>query len=98
MSKSKAATSEHEIVFPVEGHFLQGVPAVPLMAAPDVARRLIRTGAFTGEAPALPADDDAAAIEVAPISDAALAALDVCDPPGPTAALPEMPANAGEES
>lgn len=62
-------------LFPVPGHYLMGVPAVPLEVDDEVAERLLRTGAFTDEAPdeetPAPVELDAAALE----------ALDFYDPP-----------------
>jgi hypothetical protein len=82
VAKSKAElVTGPAIVYPVEGAFLAGVPAVPITTDDATAERLVATGAFRYEAPALPDPDpdtgvtDAPLVEVVPLSDEARAAL-----------------------
>lgn len=63
------------IVYPVEGAYLAGIPAVPTITDDATAARLVATGAFRYEAPAIPEDGDAPLVEVSPLPESALAAL-----------------------
>lgn len=74
MPKSKVVETGFAVVYPVEGAFLAGVPAVPTIAPDAVAARLVATGAFRHEAPEIP-DGETPEIAVEPLPESALAAL-----------------------
>lgn len=104
MPRSKKASVEVGVVFPVAGRFLNGVPAAPLSVDDFTAERLVRTGAFTHEGPALEDGQEAPEIQTLEMDDAAHAALDHYDPleepervPAPeTTEDTDEPADAGE--
>ncbi len=97
MARSKSIDIDVAIVFPVAGAFLNGVPAVPTTTSPDIAERLVRTGAFTYDAPEI-ADGETHEISVSELPDGALAALDHYDPIEPAEAEPAPEADPQPET
>lgn len=90
MARSKSIDIDVAIVFPVAGAFLHGVPAVPTTTTPDVAERLVRTGAFRYEAPEV-VDGESNEILVSELPEGALAAIDHYDPIEPASEAEPAP-------
>lgn len=74
MSKAKTGKGP-AIVYPVEGAYLSGIPAVPTTTDGATGERLVATGAFRYEGPEILEDGEQHEIDVHELSADAAAAL-----------------------